>query len=593
MWLGFFIGSVCCLILPLAWVKIAATKNGKKCKIFNALFTFTILSVFVAFLPVYAVNLTLSVTGIARIFLMSVFKTIQVFTAGCEFDVISKVIADCPPWLRSLYQAWCAFLFALSPLLTFGFVLSLFKNAISHIRFRLSFFKDMYVFSELNEKSFALAKDIKQNHTDVAVVFADVYYKGEEKMYELIDRAKGIGAITFQKDILLLNFNSHSAKKNIFLFAIGENETENLNQALNIIENYKTRKNTHLYVFSTKIESELLLSTADKGFIKVRRINEVQSLVSRILFEKGNLLFESAKKLEDGIKNISVIVAGMGSHGTEFIKALTWFGQMDGYRIKINAFDKDELAEEKFSALAPELMHSDYNGVIIEGEAQYSIKIHSGVDVYSKTFIDEVNKIDDATFVIIALGNDDVNISTAVTLRTCFERKSINPVIQAIVYNSQQKKALTGIKNYRNQEYCIDFIGDIESSYTENVILNSELENLALERHLKWGEEDEFWTYEYNYRSSVASAIHLRARIACEIPGASKSEAELTIEERDAIEALEHRRWNAYMRAEGYVYSGSKEKESRNDLGKMHNDLIDYSSLSDDEKRKDSKIGTT
>ena len=104
--------------------------------------------------------------------------------------------------------------------------------------------------------------------------------------------------------------------------------------------------------------------------------------------------------------------------------------------------------------------------------------------------------------------------------------------------------------------------------------------------------EDEFWTYEYNYRSSMASAIHMKARIACKISGADKKETELSQQERNTIEVLEHRRWNAYMRSEGYVFSGSKDKSSRNDLGKMHHDLVDFSSLSEEEKRKDSKVGT-
>ena len=43
------------------------------------------------------------------------------------------------------------------------------------------------------------------------------------------------------------------------------------------------------------------------------------------------------------------------------------------------------------------------------------------------------------------------------------------------------------------------------------------------------------------------------------------------------------------MRSEGYIYSGSKEKSSRNDLGKMHHDLVDYDSLTEEEKRKDSR----
>ena len=63
-------------------------------------------------------------------------------------------------------------------------------------------------------------------------------------------------------------------------------------------------------------------------------------------------------------------------------------------------------------------------------------------------------------------------------------------------------------------------------------------------------------------------------------------------EERINIEKLEHRRWNAYLRSEGYVFGGSTDKSSRNDLAKMHHNLVDYSSLSEEIKRLDSKVGT-
>jgi hypothetical protein len=90
----------------------------------------------------------------------------------------------------------------------------------------------------------------------------------------------------------------------------------------------------------------------------------------------------------------------------------------------------------------------------------------------------------------------------------------------------------------------------------------------------------------------MASAIHRKARIACGIPGADKTEAELTEAERDGIERLEHRRWNAYMRAEGYVYSGSPDKSSRNDLAKMHHNLVPFDTLSAEDQRKDSRVGS-
>ncbi len=48
------------------------------------------------------------------------------------------------------------------------------------------------------------------------------------------------------------------------------------------------------------------------------------------------------------------------------------------------------------------------------------------------------------------------------------------------------------ITNYENQKYDIDFIGDIESIYSETVILDSPLAKEALSRHIKSGKEDDF-----------------------------------------------------------------------------------------------------
>ncbi len=595
MWLTCLSVSVSCLLFAVTVsLAINRSKLSKKHKlgIFNTLFAGVFISALVAFLPIHSVAAGATALVGWRAFLLSVFNSMQVFAIGCDFNTVKESMVYCPDWLEVWYQLWTATLFVLAPVFTFGFVLSLFKNLSAYLKYLCSYFKEAYVFSELNEKSLALANDIKTKHNRAAIIFTDVFEENEESSYELIEKAKSIGAICFKKDIMVLDFKKHSSGKSISFFTIGRDETENLNQALKIIDCYRDRNDTHLYVFSTKIESELLLTAIDKGQVKVRRINEVQSLVNRVLYEKGRALFDGAKKVDGNTKKISAVVVGMGRHGTEMVKALAWFGQMDGYKLEINAFDKDPLAEEKFVALAPELMSPCYNGVELEGEAQYKITVHSGVDVESVSFAKVISENADTTYAIIALGDDDVNINTAVNLRMYFERMKIHPVIQAIVYNSQQKRALEGIKNYRGQEYDIEFIGDMDSSYTEDVIIDSELEEEALKRHLKWGDEDEFWTYEYNYRSSMASAIHMKARIYCGIPGADKKEEELTDEERNIIGALEHRRWNAYMRAEGYVFSGSKDSSSRNDLAKMHHDLVDYSSLAEGEKLKDSKVGT-
>lgn len=595
MWIFCIIASMACLFaVPLLFLAAHACGAAwtRKVKVMNLLLACVFVAAVLVFFPIHLTDTGAVAMGGLGAFLVSAFNSIQLFAAGCDYTVVTEGLSHCPLGLQKLYQCWAALLYVVAPVVTFGFVLSLFKNISAYISYLRMYWRDVYVFTELNERALTLAEDLKEKHPRVCIVFAAVFEKNEEVAYELLERAKALNAICFKKDVLAIAFGQHSAKKDIFFFAIGSNESENLNQSLQLIDSYRDRANTHLFIFSTKVESELLLTAVDKGRMKVRRVNEVHSLVNRVLYERGEIIFDSARTLPDGTKRIGAVVVGMGRHGTEMVKALSWFCQMDGYDLKIDAFDRGKRAESTFIAQVPELMSPRYNGVYVPGEAYYQIKIHDNTYVETEQFAQKIAQLRDTTYVLVALGDDDVNINTAVTLRMYFERMGIHPVIQAIVYNSEQKAALQGIKNYRNQDYDIDFIGDLRSSYTEAVIMDSELEEDALQRHLKRGKEEEFWTYEYNYRSSVASAIHLRARIKCGIPGADKAETALTPEERDAIETLEHRRWNAYMRSEGYVFSGSTDKASRNDLAKMHHDLVEFASLTEEEKRKDSQVGT-
>lgn len=594
MWYLCFAASVAVLVLSVIVSGIVNFRRlGKKRRfhLLNALLAGVFLAAVLMFFPIHYLQ-SLETGGAFRALLLSVFNSMQIFPIGCEFAVVHEGTLFCNAALKPFYEAWAALLFVLAPLFTFGFVLSLFKNVSAYTRYYLSFFRRVYVFSELNERSLALAGDIKRHDRRATVIFTDVFESNEERSFELLEEAKKLRAICFKNDLLAVNLGFHLPTSDMYFFAIGEDETENLNQSVKLIGHYRDRRNTHAYVFSTKIEGELILSAIDKGEVKVRRVNEVESLINRLLYERGSVIFESAKAAKDGMKHINAVIVGLGRYGTEMLKALAWFGQMDGYKLEIHAFDEDPLAEDKLTAAVPELMSPDYNGRTVEGEAQYKITVHAGMRVGTDTFVKALEKLTDTTYVIVALGNDEVNIAAAVDLRMRFERMRIHPLIQAIVYNSQKKKALAGIKNFKGQAYNVEFIGDMESSYAQDVILGSELERKALERHLKWGREEDFWDYEYNYRSSVASAIHMKARIECGIPGAAKTEGELTGEEADALSVLEHRRWNAYMRAEGYVFSGSKEKSSRNDLGKMHHDLVEFQSLADGEDVKDKRIAT-
>lgn len=576
------------LIAILSFTKISAKKHFN----LNYLFITGFFIVgFILFLPIFTVDSDNSSLSIFQGLALSVMNSIKLFVSGCEYQNVSEIIKLCPNNFALLYQIWFLILYLLTPIYTIGFILSFFKNVKATIIYLVNWNKEVYVFSSLNEKSFNLAKDIKLQDKKSVIIFTDLNAK-EENQNPLLYKLKELGAILFYKNLFSINFFKHSKNKNVSFFSIDNCESKNLKDGLKIIENYKNRKNTNLYVFSTEIDSELLLSSANKGQVKVRRINEVHSLISRHVYENGNILFESAKQTSENKKEISIIIVGLGKYGTEMLKTLSWYCQMDGYSLTINAFDKNDKSLEKLKSVAPELLSEKYNGTKIDGEAQYKINVYENFNVKEQSFIKEIEKIKNANYVFVCLGEDNLNIETSINLRSLFERKGLKPIIQTIVYDTLQKKSLTGLKNYSGQNYDIDYIGDVESTYCKKVIINSELERQALKQHLKWGEEKEFWNYEYNYRSSIATTMHLRAKILCKIKGSNKKTEDLTKEEKDIIEKLEHRRWNAYMRSEGYVYSGSLEKESRNNLAKTHNNLVPFNSLSEEDKKKDSNAGT-
>ncbi len=557
------------------------------------------LMVILLMAPAYSVTYGGQALAMLKVLAFSVRIAVRAFGGEALADVVLKQLDAAPEGIRGIY-AFCALTVQLvAPLLSFGLVLSFFRNVSAYVRYVLAFFRETYIFSEPNERSVTLARDILQHHPAAQIVFTDVRDKAGEPSAKWVESIRQLRAICFRKDLNSVNFRLHHPGNSLYFFVMGKDELQNMDKALRLVESYNMRDKTHLYIFSSGVEGELLLAGKEKGKMKVRRVNEIKSLVYRILYEEGEKIFRAATPISGSDqKQISAVIVGLGSRGTEMLKALTWYCQMDGYRLQIHAFDRDPLARERLEAQCPELMSREYNGVCAPGQAEYTITVHDGCDVDTSGFAALASAVRSASYVFVSLGSEEANIATAVNLRMLYERVGAKPLIHTVIAGSKAKKALSAAKNYAGQPYAIDFVGDIAAFYSEDVILESEVEADAFARHCAYcngdaDREEDFWRYEYCYRSSMATAIHAVARICCGIPGAEKPEDTLTPEERKALENLEHRRWNAYMRSEGYIYSGSPDRSSRNDLAKMHHNLVAYERLADADKRKDSRVAAS
>lgn len=606
MWEVFLVISVLCL---LASILLSIFKNSFNVKwlvrIENVnilIFGIVAASIF-AFIPIYINDLSSTKCGIIETLIISIHNTIRLFVVDGDYDFITAQLSGLSNFTYRVYSIYFAVLYVLAPIFTFGFALSFFKNISAYRKYLSHFRSNAYIFSELNERSLVLAESLKKRKKDedgrnIIIVFTDVFERNEERSFEMLDRAKDLGAVLFKKDIVSIDFTRPFDRGRLNFFIIGEDYDENLSQALSIIEDFKSRDDTNLYLFSYNLEDELLLAQIYENEngddnpdikIKIKNINDAQSLIYKNLYDNGfENIFESAIEDVDGSKKINAVVVGMGIHGVEMTKSLAWFCQMDGYVAEINAFDLKEDAEEVFCSMCPELMAPGFNDNFSDpGEAQYKISIHSGYNVESKSFDDKVLSLNTPTYIFVCLGDDTKNIAAAIKLRTLFARKKVFPKIQAIVYNTDKNEALQGIKNFKHQKFDIDFVGDLKTSYSEKVILNADITKLAVKRHTRWGSEELFWRYSYNYKSSVASVIHSTMKKKCRIPGADLAPDDRAPDDRQALRVLEHRRWNAYMRSEGYVYGGTIEPDGRFDLAKQHNCLVTFDQLPEKEKIKD------
>ena len=438
-----------------------------------------------------------------RRLLMTVRETMLVFLLEGSFDTVLAAVAAVtamPRWASYFYTVYAAVLYVLAPILTASFILSLFRNVSSEIRYFFSNLRPHYVFSELNARSLQLARDIVEEgerkrvelnffrrylfyrFTAPLPVFTDVYLQNEEEDYELLAEARGLGAVLLKRDITQIKIRK-GKHITVEFFLIGENESENVAQAMKLIESYKTRPRTKVYVFATTAGSRYILDSADKGELtvteelkallqqpanrellirrglftlleqtkqplsildsgfKVRRIDDVGILARRTLEEEP--LFALCRERERQV--LSILIIGMGRYGRELLKAATWLCRADGIRLEINVIDKRSAAdgEDVRSHLCyecPELLDPTYRS---EDGQDLSIEFFNGIDC----FTGELDNLFDAaksptvetltpdgatetaaerlrrtTVAFVTLGDDDLNIEAAVHLRVLFDR---------------------------------------------------------------------------------------------------------------------------------------------------------------------------
>ncbi|MBR2290098.1 MAG: NAD-binding protein [Clostridia bacterium] len=470
--------------------------------------------------------------------------------------------------LETSYFVILYILFILLPILTTGAILAFISDALAKRKFRKVRNKDLYIFSELNEKSKAFARKLGKNRNS-AIVFANSKNKETE-----------IKSVRIEEKITGIEIKNRNT--NIEFYAISDNEEDNINDTLELIEKYKDRENTKIYVINNTIEAPAILDSVDKGKLTVEVINETEREIFNLLDEKP--LFENA------IDNtISVLIIGCGKVGKEFLKNATWCSIMPGFRYKATVVDVNaSLVKENIQSEAPEFLEN------------YDIRFING-DIKTEKVMNEIKKMQDVNYILVSMESDEKNLETAILLRRMFlQLYHTKPVINLWVENEFKQAQILNLVNERGISYELNSFGSIKDMYFDNSILGSRIEGLAKQIHLAYSPDDKaFAGYnkrEYFKKSSRASALHMKYKIYAilkdKFTDDMKQNQELfkimyNKEIEEILAENEHERWNAYTRSIGYKKATVPEviayypetKRHENSLARLHPALVPWNEL--------------
>ncbi len=344
------------------------------------------------------------------------------------------------------------------PLLTMRAFFSLFKDKFTRLRYYFSICRECHVFSALTEKSICLATDIyneSKSFIKPLIVFCNV--NAGNVSDGLLLRAECIDAGFFRKSVLdfktnkLINFKKD--EKNYFYlsdedYAINERDCVHLTQSEN-------KAIDHLYVFSSLESSVCIVNTAKKTVnYAVHLINEAQVIAYSLLFEHP--MYESA---HNGVN--SVLVIGAGQNGLEIAKNSIWCGAMNSLEFSLRIVDKEDKMKVLNARYGDFIREAEKAGITVDCECMVKNVDSDGLE-------EVVSENKDATYIVVALGNDELTLNTAIFLRKLYRRKISGylPKIIPVLKSTNYKKIAGSAKDFELTPF--GFNEDIYSCETVN-----------------------------------------------------------------------------------------------------------------------------
>lgn len=568
---------------------------------------YTLVATYVIYIPIFIQDYTFvgayigNLINVAQVIMLesSYLDGYQIIREGIEIEAVFQ-----------LYLLILGIIHCVLPIISGMTAYTFIVYCMSNLKLQIVNLKksNVYIFSEINEKSIFLANDIFEHCGDKA----DFIFMGKnENKEEYNTYFERMNYFFFPGEIEMVELKRLRERK-IYFFNIAQNENENLNNTIQLIEKYgvasiEEQRNIHIFIFSNIEEVETMIDSLEKGILNIQIVNEAQ-MCSYSLFDEFPLY--------QGVVNstINLLIVGLTEIGLELLKTAVWIGQIEGVALNIKVIDEKAEFKQKCIALdLPELLSGDYH-----------IEFFS-VNLHEKQFEKIIkNRCAETTYGIICTDKDEENLKIGMFLRRVFlshDGKFKNSPVLAVLINDFEKtlmvESLSTAETNAARKVSYDLIpfGGTRSICSYSNLIESKIEGLAKNIHLSYEEIfnegrpidvgaslERYNQLEVNKKSNKANALQIKYKLwllgldyvemECATQEAEENLEEYLSEEYlERLVVVEHDRWMAFLRAEGwkgasveevekYIAEGLSKGKHNCNLLKMHPYICPFGEIS-------------
>lgn len=539
-------------------------------------------------------------------------RTLQAFSLDASYEaMVAPVTAFASPGLNAFFHAYRILLYCLAPVLGGAVIYDVLAGVSPTLKLLFLRRRRLYVFSALNEKSVLLAEDLHRSFVEEhapnhpAIVFTAC---GEDDG-EWKQRAEAIRAICLPEDLFHIRSLRCSRRCSFLLMdmdARGEpDDLRNVSALQRLLDSrpgvWDEKRGCAIYIFSNNSEAAENIRSVKARYDAAAR--EEQARVSVHVVRDyaqsccGHLhrhpLFEGLREGEA----LELVLFGWTPFAREMFKTLFWLGQMTEHPLRITVVSAPgDGAERALLRVCPELLESctanspclrvraggdcaaPYASLCFVEEDITETPLPALLNAERRTQYGEtgeVFRLAQARRFFVLLGGDEENIGAAGALRRALTHAQLtgdartDAKIDVLVENDSLR-SLVAHRFFTEPDGDalpapeVLLFGGLARRFCRDVLALDGLRLAEGERAERHALRDVAATKDdiYNDFSRLARAFHLSTKMFClGAEGESEYEKKLDFQQKlqpyeqpavDRLRWLEHRRWCAFLRAEGF-----------------------------------------